>query len=148
MSYQLINLLKKFKDIFVCTYKDLEGTPPNIAQHHIELDTSIPLVHQIRYKLNPNSATIVKHDIDKLLVVGFIKHVEEATWLLPIIIVFKKNRKLKICVDFRKLNVVIKKDPYPLPFTDEVINTIVGHEVYTFLDGFYGYHQISITSKN
>jgi hypothetical protein len=68
VSYQLINLLKKFKDIFVWIYKDLEGTPPKIAQHHIELDTSIPLVHQIRYKLNPNYATIVKHDIDKLLV--------------------------------------------------------------------------------
>jgi len=132
----------------VWTYKDLEGTPPKIAQHHIELDTLIPLVHQIRYKLNPNYATIVKHDIDKLLVVGFIKHVEEATWFIPIIVVLKKNGKLKICVDFRELNVFIKKDPYPLPFTDEVINTIVGHEVYTFLDGFYGYHQISITSKN
>ncbi len=82
------------------------------------------------------------------LVVGFIKHFEEAIWLLPIIVVLKKNGKLRICVDFRKLNVVIKKDLYPLPFTDEVINTIAGHEVYTFLDGFYGYHQISITSKN
>jgi hypothetical protein len=33
-----------------------------------------------------------------------------------------------------------KKDPYPLPFTDEVINIVVGHEVYTFLDDFFGYH--------
>jgi hypothetical protein len=39
-----------------------------------------------------------------------------------------KNGKLKICVDFRKLNVT-KKYPYPLPFTNEVINIIVGHEV-------------------
>ncbi len=90
--------------------------------------------------MNPNYATIVKQDIDKLLVVGFIKHVEEATWLLLIVVMPKKNKKLRICVDFRKFNVVIKKDPYPLPFTNEVINTIVGHEVYTFLDGFYGYH--------
>jgi hypothetical protein len=59
-----------------------------------------------------------------------------------------KNGKLKICVDFRKLNVVIKKDPYPLPFTDEVINVVVKHEVYTFLDGFFGYHQISITLQD
>jgi hypothetical protein len=43
-------------------------------------------------------------------------------------------------VDFEKLNATIKKNPYPLPFIDEVINTIVGHEVYTFLDGFSGYH--------
>jgi hypothetical protein len=44
----------------------------------------------------------------------------------------KKNGKLKICVDFKKLNVATKKDPYPLPFIDEVINIIIRHEVYTF----------------
>ncbi len=49
-----------------------------------------------------------------MLVTRFIKLVEEATWLLPIVVVPKKNGKLKICVDFGKLNVVIKKDPYPL----------------------------------
>jgi hypothetical protein len=58
--------------------------------------------------------------------------------------VLKKNGKLKICVDFRKLNAATKKDPYPLPFINEVINIVVEHEVYTFLDGFFGYHQISI----
>ncbi len=61
---------------------------------------------------------------------------------------FKKNKNLKIRVDFKKLNVATKKDSYPLPFTDEVINTIAKHEVYTFLDGFFRYHHISITSKD
>jgi hypothetical protein len=87
------------------------------------LDTSIPLVHQVRYWLNPNYAIIVKQNIDKLLVVGFIKPIEDTTWLSPIIVVPKKNGKLRICVDFRKLNVATKKNPYPLPFIDEVINT-------------------------
>ncbi len=45
---------------------------------------------------------------------------------------FKKNGKLKICVDFRKFNVATKKDPYSLPFTNEIINIISRHEVYTF----------------
>jgi hypothetical protein len=42
-------------------------------------------------------------------------------------------------VDFRKLNIVTKKDPYLLSFIDEVINIMAKHEVYTFLDGFFGY---------
>jgi len=67
---------------------------------------------------------------------------------LPIVVVLKKNGKFKICVDFRKLNAATKKDPYLLPFTDEVINIAVGHEVYTFLNGFSRYHQISITPKD
>jgi hypothetical protein len=70
--------------------------------------------------------------MDKSLATGFIKHVEEAIWLSPIIVVPKKNKKLTICVDFKKLNVATKKDPYPLPFTNEVINIVVGHEVYIF----------------
>ncbi len=136
----MIELLKEFKDIFTWTYKDLKGIPPKITQHWIKLDTLIPLAHQTRYQLNSNYAIIIKHDIDKLLVVGFIKVVKEATWLSPIVVVLKKDGKLKICVDFKKLNATTKKDPYMLPFTNEVINIEVGHEVYTFLDSFCGYH--------
>jgi hypothetical protein len=61
------------------------------------------------------------------------------------VVIPKKNGKLKICVDFKKLNVATKKDPYLLPFTNEVINTIIGHEVYTFMDRFSRYHHISMT---
>jgi hypothetical protein len=50
----------------------LKGIPPNVVQHWIELDTLIPPAHQARYWLNPNYATIVKHDINKLLTIGFI----------------------------------------------------------------------------
>ncbi len=62
---------------------------------------------------------MVKQYINKLLAVGFIKFVEEATWLSPIVVLPKKNGKLKIYIDFRKLNITRKKDPYPLPFIDE-----------------------------
>ncbi len=148
VNYQLIKLLKEFKDIFAWTYKDLKGIPLDIAQHCVELDTSIPPAHQARYWLNPNYVAIVIHDIDKLFVVGFIKPIEDVTLLSSIIVVPKKNGKLKICVDFRKLNVATKKDPYPLPFTNEVINIVAKHEVYTFLNGFFGYHHISIASKD
>jgi len=68
------------------------------------------------YQLNPNYVAIVKHDIDKLFAIGFIKLVEEATWLSPIVVVLKKNGKLRICVNFKKIKVVTKKDPYLLPF--------------------------------
>jgi hypothetical protein len=58
----------------------------------------------------------MKQDIDKLLAIGFIKPVEKVTWLSPIMVVPKKNRKLKFCVDFKKLNGITKRDLYPLPF--------------------------------
>jgi hypothetical protein len=49
VSYQLIELLKEFKDIFAWIYKDLKGIPLKIAQHQIELDPLIPPTHQAKY---------------------------------------------------------------------------------------------------
>jgi hypothetical protein len=86
--------------------------------------------------LNPNYATTVKQDIKKLLAIGFIQSIEEATWLSPIVVVPKKNGKLKIYIDFRKPNATTKKDPYPLRFTYEVLNIVVKYEAYSFLDGY------------
>jgi hypothetical protein len=68
------------------------------------------------YTSNPNYVITIKQYIDKLLVVGFIQSVEEATWLSPIVIVPKKNGKLRICINFKKINIATKKDPYPVPF--------------------------------
>ncbi len=62
----LKQLLKEFKDVFAWIYKDLKGIPPELTQHKIELDTTIPLEHEARYILNPNYVIIVKQDIDKL----------------------------------------------------------------------------------
>jgi hypothetical protein len=52
----------------------------------------------------------------------------------------KKNGKFGICVDFRKLNATTKKDPFPLPFIDEILNIVVRCEAYSFLDIYFRYH--------
>jgi len=125
-------LLKEFKDVFAWTYKDLKGIPLELAQHIIELDITIPPGHQARYRLNPNYTIEVKQNINKLLTTRFIESIKETTWLSPIVVVPNKNGKLRICIDFKKLSVTTKKDPYTLPFIDEMLNTIVGYEAYSF----------------
>jgi len=60
----------------------------------MKFDTTIPPTHQTKYRMNPNYAIVVKQELDKLLNVGFITLVEEASWLSPIVIVPKKNNKL------------------------------------------------------
>jgi hypothetical protein len=92
----------------------LKGIPQNVIQHWIELDTTVPLAHQTRYQLSLNYVVIVKQNINKLLVVGFVKPVEKTTWLSSIVVVPKKNGKLRICVDFKKLN--NKKNPLFVAF--------------------------------
>ncbi len=90
--------------------------------------------------MNLNYVTIVKQDINKLLATRFIQPIKEATWLSPIMVVLKKNGKLNICVDFRKFNKATKKNPYPLPFFDELLNIVAWYEDYSFLDGYFEYH--------
>jgi hypothetical protein len=60
----------------------------------------------------------------------------------------KKNGKLKICINFKKLNATTKKDPYPLCFIYEVLNIVVGYEACSFLNGYSRYHQIFIAPKD
>jgi hypothetical protein len=60
----------------------------------------------------------------------------------------KKNGKLRSCVDFGKLNKATKKSPYPLPFSNEVLNIVARYEAYFFLNGYSKYHQISIAPKD
>jgi hypothetical protein len=64
------------------------------------------------------------------------------------VVVTKKNGKLKICVDCRKLNKATKKDPYPLPFLDEILNIVIRYEAYSFLDRYSRYHHIFIAPKD
>jgi hypothetical protein len=66
--------------------------------------------------MNSNYAAVVKQHLNKPLTTRFIVLVEEATWLLPIVVVFNKNGKLCICIDFKRINVTMKKDPYFLFF--------------------------------
>jgi putative transposase len=83
-----------------------------------------------------------------LLAIGFIEYVEKTTWLSPIVVGPKKNGKLGICINFKKLNAATKKDPYPLSFTHEMLNTIAWYEAYSFLNGYLRYHQISIVPED
>ena len=139
---RLIALLKQYKDVFAWSFEDMKGLDPTFCQHQINLHKDAKPVQQRRYRLNPNYAVKVKEEIDKLLKVKFIRRVKKATWLSPIVVVPNKNGKIRVCVDYRKLNVATVTDVFPLPFTDGVLDVVVGHEIYSFLDGFSGYNQV------
>jgi hypothetical protein len=139
-----LQFFKDTKDVFAWTYKDLKGVPPEICQHQIVLESNAKPVRQRQYRMNPKYSLMVKEEIDKLLECGFIYLVPYSEWVSPIIVVPKKNEKLRICVNFRKLNFVTQKDYFPLPFTDAILDGVAGHECYSFLDGFSGYNQVQI----
>jgi hypothetical protein len=136
----LTNVLREYKDVFAWPYEDMKGRNPEFYHQKINLAKDAISVQQRRYRLNPNYAAKVKEEIDKLFRVGFIRPVKRTTWLSPIVVAPKKNGNLRVCVDYRKLNTATITDAFPLHFTDDVLDTVARHEIYSFLDGFSGYN--------
>jgi hypothetical protein len=77
-----------------------------------------------------------------MLDVGIIVPMEESDWISPMVVQPKKTCDIRICVDLHNLNAACIHDPFPTPFTDEVLENVGGHEAYSFTDGFSGYHQV------
>ena len=75
-----------------------------------------------------------------MLDAGIIEPVEEYEWISPMVVQDKKTCEVWICVDMRKLNDVCMHDPFSTPFTDEVLEGVGGQKMYSFTDGFSGYH--------
>ena len=144
----LKKLLQEYMDVFAWDYLDLKGMDPAVYKHKINLqEDAVPVIQQ-RYRMNPNYAKQVKEELDKLLNVGFIVPIDQAEWLSPIVVVPKKSGKIRVCVDYRKLNAATITDPFPLPFVDSILDDVAGHEMYSFLDGFSGYNQIRMAEED
>ena len=109
---------------------------------------------------------VVKKEVLKLLEVGVIYPIVDSKWVSPtqvvpkksgVIVVANEHNELiptwvtsvwKVCIDYRKLNAGTRKDHFPLPFVDQMLERVVGHEFYCFLDGYSGYNQIEIALED
>ncbi|GJZ06517.1 hypothetical protein Tco_0540310 [Tanacetum coccineum] len=121
---------------------------------------------QPQRRVNPNNKEVVKKEVIKLLDDGLIYPISDSPWVRPIQVVPKKggmtvvkNEKdelilqrtiigWRVCIDYRKLNNLTRKYHFPLPFIDQMLERLDGHEYYCFLDGFYGYFQIPIAPED
>ena len=90
----------------------------------------------------------MKEEIQKQLSVGFISVVEYPKWLANVVPVPKKDGKVSVCVDFRDLNKASPKDDFPLPHIDLLVDSITGHSMLSFMDGFSGYNQILMAPED
>jgi hypothetical protein len=80
---------------------------------------------------------------------GLIFVVEEKEWVNLVVIQSKKGTEdIRVCIDYKSLNYAYVHDPFPTPFTDEVIEYVGGKDYYSFTDGFLGYHQVRIVEED
>jgi len=69
-------------------------------------------------------------------------------WLANIVPVVKKNGTLRVCIDFRDLNLATPKDEYPMPVAEMLVDSAAGYKYLSMLDGYSGYNQIYIVEED
>lgn len=97
--------------MFAWSFKDLKGVDPAIFQHTIPLREDAKPSKQRPYSYNDNSVVKIKAEIDKLKEVGFIYEIKHIEWVSPIVVVPKKNGKLCVCVNLKKMNAATIRRP-------------------------------------
>ncbi|MCO5610553.1 hypothetical protein L7F22_064792 [Adiantum nelumboides] len=139
-------MLQKFPNLFVKDYINVRGV--DIVQHQIELKPeSQPRAQKLR-RLGVVKEEALLKEVKKLLSAGFIYPVDNSEWVSLVVVTPKKNGKWRVCVDYQPLNEATKRDHFPLPFQDEILNEVAGHEKYTVCDGYSSYFQIRIAKED
>ena len=91
----------------------------------------------------------VKNELDNLEALGVIKPVTKPTeWCSPIVVVPKSNEKIRLCVDYTKLNEAVKRENFPLPSTDQLLAQLSGSVLFSKLDCNSGFHQIELAEES
>ena len=139
-------MLRKYPSLFISDYSKISGV--TAVQHQINLKLNMKPVVQRLQCLGKIQQEALLIEVKKLTKVGFIYPVEDSKWVSPLVVTPKKNEKWRICVDYKPLNAATKRDHFPLPFQDKILNEVAGHERYTMCDGYSGYFQISIAKED
>jgi len=143
-SSKFCTLMKQFADIFAWEYNDLKIYDTNIIQHKIPLEKdTIPFKQKLR-PINTLVLPLIEKEIKKLLDAKIIVPLKYSKWIANLVVVRKKNGEIKLCVDFRNLNKCSRKDNYPLPKIEHLLQKFLGARVMSFLDGLSGYNQIVV----
>ncbi|RVW61857.1 Retrovirus-related Pol polyprotein from transposon 17.6 [Vitis vinifera] len=131
----LLGVLRKCKKAIGWQISDLKGISPLVCTHHIYMEDDAKPVRQPQRRQfvgepHPSSPkeiwnTVVQNE----------KGEEVST---------RPTSGWRVCIDYRRLNSVTRKDHFPLPFMDQVLERVSGHPFYCFLDGYSGYFQIEI----
>jgi hypothetical protein len=144
----LIDLLHEYKDVFAWDYDEMPGIDPGLMAHFLNVEPGTKPVVQPMRTFHTEVEAQITQEVKKLLAAGFIKPIQHPRWLSNIVPVKKKNGQIRCCVDFRNLNKTCPKDEFPLPNMDLLIDSAAGHAMFSFMDGFSGYNQIRMSTKD
>nr|GEZ70146.1 reverse transcriptase domain-containing protein [Tanacetum cinerariifolium] len=143
-----------------------KGRDPELCSHKILLEEVFSPKVQSQRRINLKIYDVIKKEVEKLLDAELIYPISDSPLVSPVYCVPKKGGMTvikndenelvptrlvtgwRVCIDYRKLNEATRKDHFPLPFMDQMLERLAGNEYYCFLDGFFGYFQIPIDPKD
>ncbi|KAM2222571.1 hypothetical protein ACFXTI_016707 [Malus domestica] len=163
---KLVRVLKEYKTAIGWTLADIKGISPITYMHCILLEEGSKTSREAQRQLNPPMIEVVKKEVIKLLDCGVIYPISDSKWVSPVQCVPKKSGVTvvanvenelvptriqtgwRVCINYRKLNATTRKDHFPLPFIDQMLERLTCYAFYCFLDGYSGYNQIVIPPED
>ena len=136
----MIEFLKRNIDIFAWNACVAPEIDPAFIFHHLNVNPAITPKKQPPRHPSKEHADMIRDEVAKLKRAGAIKEVFYPEWLANTVVVKKKSRKWRVCVDSIDLNKACPKDPFPMPRIDQLVDATAGHPRISFLDAFQGYH--------
>ncbi|XP_030963448.1 uncharacterized protein LOC115984558 [Quercus lobata] len=119
--------LRRNVDVFAWDSYDAPGVDSNIICHYLNVNPSFIPKKQPPRRPSKEHANTVRDEVMKLKKAGAIKEIFYPEWLANTVVVKKKTRKWRVCVDFTDLNKACPKDPFPMPRIDRLVDATVGH---------------------
>ena len=135
---QVQGVVHRHRHVFAMSSDELGHT--HMAQHRIETKDARPVFQRAR-RLPFSKRSEARQIVDKMIHQGIVEE-SISPWSSPIVLVTKKDGSTRFCVDYRRLNAVTEKDPYPLPRIDDTLDALGGAQYFSTLDLCSGYHQL------
>lgn len=134
--------------------RKLTAMPDVFAQHDSDFGRTDKVKHQIKLSdetsfkhrprpIRPQDLDAVRRHLQELSEAGVIRE-SESCFSSPIVVVKKKNGDIRLCIDYRKLNLQTIKDAYALPNLEETFSALSGSKWFSVLDLKSGYYQIEV----
>ena len=137
---QIEELLDKFPEVFSQSETDIGCC--KLIKHKIDVNGATPIRCR-PYRTNPAMEEIIEKHVNILLESG-IAQPSTSAWASPLLAVQKKDGSWRICVDYRKVNKLIKMDAYPIPLIAEIIDCLGKAKYFSTLDLKSGYYQMEL----
>ena len=126
----------------------MPGLDQSIVDIGCQLNLDISRLNKLQGDSIQNMLDDIKKETERLLEAKFIRPCRYAEWISNVVPVYKKNGKLRVCIDFRDLNKATPMDGYPMPIADMLVDAAAGHKVISFMDGNAGYNQIFMAEED